>query len=625
MGDRRILIMALIDKLQNNLKVIHKVKSIPTGSSKLGIHLVDNGGVYVVTKDKDTPINKIVKKIYERSDHYLKEETDNLLQAQKDVIDNGYTTSDSLLQAQINNLQPLNTKKAYLTKASADSDMNPIGDDGDPIGLGQLIVVTSDTTNNGIYRLKNLISGEPTWELVGTLGDLSTYTLSGGSAKTLLQVEDEIAQLAGDTQEVIHTNLSNHIIADEQGNIASMTDSTGTVISKYEEGKLKRLDSLETVTDEIENNSDSFSIIDESGNVVFTAKPEKKKNRLSDYLSDEYVVSQQPGIFKNFPTVVVGLTGTIHVLFCSDTLGHISKQSSLAYAYSTDFGRTWTESIVLQAGLDVNDKWKLHGEPRLIRMSNGEYLLIHSYIDYNTTTDTYNYYQPIAHIINEVGGVLDFANATEALLPFSIQSTTQNHMAFGGGVVEHEEVIYATGYNSNEVFIYKSLDFGRTWTVERLDYGSGAVRGTESTISFVGDRAYIFIRHEDSVYHDTNPASRALVYFTDDFFATMQGGWQIDRSFHGGASLTLPSGSIALIGRSMKGTELSIYRHKDRLIDGLVVSPYSGEWDADYAWICRFEDKYYMVYYTHLPAWPSVQTQYTKICMKTIPAWIINI
>ena len=39
--------MSLIENIANNIKVLHKVKSVPTNTSKIGIHLVE-GGVYIV-------------------------------------------------------------------------------------------------------------------------------------------------------------------------------------------------------------------------------------------------------------------------------------------------------------------------------------------------------------------------------------------------------------------------------------------------------------------------------------------------------------------------------------------------------------------------------------------------
>lgn len=192
--------MTLLETIQKNLRVLHKVTSVPTVNSATGIYFVESEGIYLVVNDPLIPNVKILKKIYERSDHYFKGEVDTLLTNQTDIqdaINQSLQETDQYLQTQINNLQELDTKKAYATKADADADTNPIGDDGIAIGLGQLVVVTSDPTPSliGLYRLKTLTSGVPTWEFVGVLGDISSKADHGytGTPKTLKQVDDELA------------------------------------------------------------------------------------------------------------------------------------------------------------------------------------------------------------------------------------------------------------------------------------------------------------------------------------------------------------------------------------------------------------------------------------------------
>lgn len=87
---------------------------------------------------------------------------------------------------------PLTIRKTYMTFTEAEADTNPIGDDGLAIKIGQIVSVTSA---NKIYKLKTLTSGVPTWENVGTIGDLTTKADHGysSSPKTLKQVEDKSA------------------------------------------------------------------------------------------------------------------------------------------------------------------------------------------------------------------------------------------------------------------------------------------------------------------------------------------------------------------------------------------------------------------------------------------------
>ena len=223
--------MSLIENIANNIKVLHKVKSVPTNTSKIGIHLVEGGGVYIVSKDPITPTLRVVKKIYERSDHYLKGETDTLLQNQKDLLD----AVDQHLQTQVTTVQQ--------TTATQLAAQKQLLDDADAILQSQVTAVQQTTAthtaeiqnikdeyvaNKGYYNsLATLQAAYPTPEAgdVAYVADVASttgyyihsvvggawaatsieappvgvaieeYTKTGGSTKTTQDIDDDLVQL----------------------------------------------------------------------------------------------------------------------------------------------------------------------------------------------------------------------------------------------------------------------------------------------------------------------------------------------------------------------------------------------------------------------------------------------
>lgn len=93
------------------------------------------------------------------------------------------------------NAASMSVQKTYSSYAAMTADNNPTGDDGRVLKSGQLVAVDNEdnVSENAIYRFL-----KPGWEKVDRLGDLTAYAKTGGSEKTVKDVEDEIVQLAGD-------------------------------------------------------------------------------------------------------------------------------------------------------------------------------------------------------------------------------------------------------------------------------------------------------------------------------------------------------------------------------------------------------------------------------------------
>lgn len=129
--------------------------------------------------------------------------------------------------------QPLVVVKSYNTLALANADKNPVNPaTNKPLTLGQLVSVVNDGANNAVYRLASLAAdGTPTWEFQAVLGDMSEYAKSGGSEKTLKDVDNEIVQLADNLEcKFLEEKplTSNHI--DKSRNILGVLDASGLVV-----------------------------------------------------------------------------------------------------------------------------------------------------------------------------------------------------------------------------------------------------------------------------------------------------------------------------------------------------------------------------------------------------------
>ena len=91
--------------------------------------------------------------------------------------------------------QPLVVTKSYDTLALANADKNPINTaTNKPMTAGQLMSVVADGANNAVYRLASLAAdGTPTWEKQSELGDMTAYAKSGGSVRTLKELDNVVA------------------------------------------------------------------------------------------------------------------------------------------------------------------------------------------------------------------------------------------------------------------------------------------------------------------------------------------------------------------------------------------------------------------------------------------------
>lgn len=81
-------------------------------------------------------------------------------------------------------------RKSYDTLALANADKALIDSETkEKLKIGQLVSVVADPdiSNNAIYRLASISEdGTPIWEKQASLGDMSQYVKSGGSAKTMV-------------------------------------------------------------------------------------------------------------------------------------------------------------------------------------------------------------------------------------------------------------------------------------------------------------------------------------------------------------------------------------------------------------------------------------------------------
>ena len=210
--------MGLINFINDNIKIFHFVKEIPTEQSKKGVHFVkmDDGrkGLYIVSA-----LSGVIK-LYDTDDYYVKTEAD------KNLADKA-----SELKAMIDALTAMGVMKTYTTYALMDADKTaPKTESGDDFVYGQLAAVTedADVSKNGLYRWKNGV-----WEFLKGLGDLSGYTKAGGSTKTAKELDDQIVQLAGEIPEADLINIQDGVwkTGDILKNAGYINATTGNIVS----------------------------------------------------------------------------------------------------------------------------------------------------------------------------------------------------------------------------------------------------------------------------------------------------------------------------------------------------------------------------------------------------------
>lgn len=210
--------MSLIENIANNIKVLHKVKSVPTNTSKIGIHLVEGGGVYIVSNDPITPALKVVKKIYESSDYYMKGSVDTMLSAQKQLLDD----ADAILQSQLTAVQQTTAthtadiqsikdeyvaNKGYYNSLATLQAAYPTPDAGD-------IAYVANVASTTGYYIYNVVGGAWTATIVeappvSVSNEIYAEHGYTGTPKTLKEVDDDLVQLTGDGY---YTIMRSHIV-----------------------------------------------------------------------------------------------------------------------------------------------------------------------------------------------------------------------------------------------------------------------------------------------------------------------------------------------------------------------------------------------------------------------------
>lgn len=347
-----------------------------------------------------------------------------------------------------------------------------------------------------------------------------------------------------------------------------------------------------------------FDIItDKQGNVLNFFKSNslgedneyKVPDKLSECFTREVSIVQGAAHYA-FPGICAGKGGILHA-FYRKGLYHTGIDGNVMYSYSTDYGNTWSDGVLALEGGDEIDGW--FGDWRdakVIRMSNGQFLLSHSknyakenggtppyHVDYDTENKCRSY----AIIYNELSnGVLDIANPTIVKMP----NPTGTTWGFGaGGLVERNGIIYITVYSNtpNSAYLFRSLDFGVTWElVSKIQDGYN-----ENSIAFIGDTMFCILR---------NVGGNAMIVKSNDLGVTWEYIKHLDTYYHGMYALSLGD-TIMIAGRAYDGRTNIVFMDEN---GNFVLEriPTGMGWDSSYADICTFENYVHIIYYSQLSA-----------------------
>jgi len=231
--------MSLIENIANNIKVLHKVKSVPTNTSKIGIHLVEGGGVYIVSKDPINPTLRVVKKIYESSDYYMKGDVDTMLSAQKQLLDE----ADAILQSQVTDLQQTTAthtadiqsiKDEYVANKGYYNSLATLQAAYPTPKAGDIAYVANVASTTGYY-IHNVVGGAwtaTTVEAPPVSVSNANYAEHGytGTPKTLKEVDDDLAQLESDVEQLAYVKIKNEVVNGnfENGLIGTFSKNDGS-------------------------------------------------------------------------------------------------------------------------------------------------------------------------------------------------------------------------------------------------------------------------------------------------------------------------------------------------------------------------------------------------------------
>ncbi len=161
----------LKDSFSQVTKFLNQVDEIPTQESDSGIYFVHKDENDIEFRALYIVLGKKAIKIFSNSDYYNKESVESMLE------DERYYT-DAQIQRLEENMTNLGIRKTYPSYAAMQADVaNPIGDDGQAIRGGELVMVVNleDSSKDGVYRYK-IVNSTKSWEYasgIGIVGELN--------------------------------------------------------------------------------------------------------------------------------------------------------------------------------------------------------------------------------------------------------------------------------------------------------------------------------------------------------------------------------------------------------------------------------------------------------------------
>lgn len=464
----------------------------------------------------------------------------------------------------------LTVRKSYTTLTLANADLNPVGDDGVLIKVGQLVAISGE---NKIYKLDSLAEGVPSWGYVGIVGDMSSKLDTGGFAGTAKTIDDE-------TLHTYSPSIYDEFTVDEDGWVMDYAYNPYSLIMDFNA-----------------YGNDTF-MVDSTGWVgektgYIREQPIPKDVFVKDQFSDAVIVKSEVS-FLGFPAICADNNGILHAFWRKGS-GHVSDDGSIMYSRSIDNGDTWIDEMVALPGHElVNGYYSDYRDSRAIFTRDGKvlHLTFRSWTNDGGATYDSTKTQLIATIFPLLNGKIDIVNKTEVIISDQV---TDKGKASAGTLFYHKNEIYIAAYGQNESNLIKSADNGITWTF----VGKIAANNNECAVSVVGDQLVAVARNSDGA--------------TSEFYESTDSGvtWakikDLNVLWHGMDAKGL-SDCILITGRhKIDGTN---YGYSFVLYDkfGNEVFPkfdihnFAGNGDCAYGQICSFQRWVYFVYYNSLPS-----------------------
>jgi hypothetical protein len=341
-----------------------------------------------------------------------------------------------------------------------------------------------------------------------------------------------------------------------------------------------------------------------------------------DYFTTERAaVATTPNKHRGFGSFIA--IGLRLYLFYRDGVSHVSCDGVIRSIYSDNNGETWSNPVEVYTGLDIIDSNPqiLIDDPlatpdlrdiKCIDAGDGTILILgFAGIGHNSDENTRVLwgYKSFCLKIPYAGNAIDVDSKTIVYI---------NDDAYSGGLVKKDNIIYSTTYHTENVKLYKSINYGTTWTYVSTIFSTANQTVSESTLAFVEDILYCIGR---------TYLANGIVCKSNNNGVNWTDYTSLDSRIDGLTSVVLSSGKIIVFGRNAGNNHIDLYKLNGLAIeDNLLIVTTTINSDCGYGNVIKLNGVYHFLYGKGPDADPPIADGYSYVgeYFKSIEASIID-